>query len=269
MDEKSAAETGQVTENAAEVYEELFVPALFEPWAERVAEAAGIGSGQDVLDVGCGTGVLAREAAHRTWPGGSVTGLDLNPGMLAVAKSKEPGITWEEGQAEDLPFPDERFDAVVCQFSLMFFEDRVAALEEMWRVLRPNGQLAVAVWDILEHSPGYNELAGFLEEALGDEASEGLRVSFGLGDADTLVDLFARAGIADVELATHEGRAHFPTLEAFFRAEVKGWTLADEVSQERYQELLAEAGARLGPFVQPDGAVAFPLPAHIVTAERG
>lgn len=265
---KDVAETGQVSQDAAEVYEELFVPALFEPWAKRVAKAAGVGPGQDVLDVGCGTGVLTREAARRAWPGASVTGLDLNPGMLAVARRKEPKITWKEGRAEELPFPDEAFDAVVCQFSLMFFEHRTQAIEEMWRVLRPGGRLAVAVWDSLEHAPGYQELARFLEETLGEEAAQGLRVSFGLGDEAGLTDLFDQAGIPDAQLATLDGRARFPSLEAFFRAEVKGWTLADEVSEERYQELLAQAGQRLARFVEEDGTVGFPLPAHIVTADK-
>lgn len=269
MAQDDAAETGQVSQDAAEVYEELFVPALFEPWAKRVAKAAGIAPGHDVLDVGCGTGVLTREAARRAWPGGSVMGLDLNPGMLAVARSKEPKITWKEGRAEELPFPDETFDAVVSQFSLMFFEHRPQAIEEMWRVLRPRGEVAVAVWDSLDRSPGYHELAGFLEETLGEEAAEGLRVSFGLGDQETLIDLFIQAGIADADLTTLDGRARFPSLEAFLRAEVKGWTLADEVSEERYQELLGQAGKRLERFVQDDGTVVFPLPAHVVTATKG
>lgn len=269
MTEDKAAETGQVSKDAAEVYEELFVPALFEPWADRVAEATQLAPGHEVLDVGCGTGVLAREAHRRVWPGGSVTGLDLNPAMLAVAQRKEPEIAWQEGPAEDLPYPDESFDAVVCQFSLMFFEDGVRALEEMWRVLRPGGRVGVAVWDVLEHSPGYLELAHFLEETLGEAAAEGLRVSFGLGEAETLTGLFARAGIEGAELATLEGRARFPSLEDFFRAEVRGWTLAEEVSEDRYRELLAQAETRLDRFVQPDGGVEFPLPAHIVTAGKG
>ena len=134
---------GQVSGHAAEVYETFFVPALFAPWAPRVADAALLAPGQKVLDVACGTGVLAREAALRVAPDGTVTGLDRNEGMLAVARRAAPGLDWRSGVAEALPFPDRAFDAVVSQFGLMFFDDRAAALREMWRVLRPGGRLVL------------------------------------------------------------------------------------------------------------------------------
>ena len=140
-------ELGQVSAAAAEVYEAFFVPALFAQFAGPVADAAALGAGQAVLDVACGTGVLARELRRRTGAEGRVVGLDRNAGMLAVARRSAPGIDWREGMAERLPFADGSFDAVVSQFGLMFFEDRRAALAEMWRVVRPGGRLAVAVWD--------------------------------------------------------------------------------------------------------------------------
>src|SRR5262245_51467780 len=120
--------TGQVTQDAAEVYEAFFVPALFGAWAPRVADAAQLAAGQKVLDVACGTGVLAREAARRVLPGGAVTGLDRNDGMLAVARRAAPDIDWRLGKAEALPLADGAMDSVVSQFGLMFFEDRRAAL---------------------------------------------------------------------------------------------------------------------------------------------
>lgn len=263
------AESGQVSQDAAEVYEELFVPALFEPWAARLCEAVEAGPGQHVLDVACGTGVLAREAARRVGDDGAVTGLDVNPGMLAVARRESPaGIRWEEGRAEELPFDDASFDAVACQFSLMFFEDKVAAMEEMWRVLRPGGRLAVAVWDRLERSPGYSELAGLMERILGEDAAEGLRASFVLGDAEVLTGLFEEAGLAEVRLDTVDGEARFPSVEAMVRAEVKGWTLADTVDDAQYDRLLKEMGVAMEAYVEDDGRLVFPLPAHVVTAEK-
>jgi ubiquinone/menaquinone biosynthesis C-methylase UbiE len=118
---------------------------LFEEWAPRVCKAAALLPGNKILDVACGTGVLAREAARCVQPGGMVTGLDRNEVMLTVARRVAPGIEWRQGRAEALPFPDGSFDAVVSQFGLMFFEDREGALREMWRVLKPGGRLAVAV----------------------------------------------------------------------------------------------------------------------------
>src|SRR5262245_10294831 len=123
----------------AEVYDELFVPALFAQWGPRIAEAVAIRPGQDVLDVGCGTGVLARAAAERAGRGGGsggrVVGLDPNEQMLAVARRKPTAITWQSGRAEALPFDNASFDAVVSQFALMFFESRPTAIAEMLRVL--------------------------------------------------------------------------------------------------------------------------------------
>jgi SAM-dependent methyltransferase len=87
--------------------------------------------------------------------------------MLAVARRKYPSIDWRDGRAESLPFADARFDAVLSQFGLMFFVDKVAALREMRRVLRPRGRLAVAVWDALEQSPGYAAFAALLQRLFG------------------------------------------------------------------------------------------------------
>ncbi|MFQ5468502.1 MAG: methyltransferase domain-containing protein, partial [Kiloniellaceae bacterium] len=138
--------------DGAEVYESCFVPAIFGAWASPVADAAGIEAGKRVLDVACGTGVLAREAFRRVGQKGQVVGVDLNEGMLAVAARTEPKVEWRQGDAEHLPFEDASFDVVVSQFALMYFPDRVAALREMWRVLAPDGRLAVVAWAPIERA---------------------------------------------------------------------------------------------------------------------
>jgi len=258
---------GQVTRSAADVYEEFFVPALFAPWSAPVAEAAGIAPGQDVLDVACGTGVLAREAARRVQPGGTVTGLDRNDGMLAVARRKAPGIDWRHGLAEQLPFEDGRFDAVVSQFGLMFFEDRARALAEMWRVLKPGGRLAVAVWDSLERTPGYAAMTALLHELFGEQIAEALRAPYCLGDPRALAALAAQAGIP-AQVTTRQDVVRFPSIDAWVRTDVKGWTLADMIDDRQYQLLQQKAPKALARFVQPDGTVLFDGPAHILYATR-
>jgi ubiquinone/menaquinone biosynthesis C-methylase UbiE len=139
-------EAWQVSGNAAEVYERCFVPAISGRWAPQVVDAARVAAGDRVLDVGCGTGVLARAAADGVEADRKVSGLDLNEGMLAVARRLRPNIDWRHGDATDLPFADASYDVVVSQFALMYFPDRAAALREMVRVLRTGGRLAVAVW---------------------------------------------------------------------------------------------------------------------------
>src|SRR5688572_6939023 len=230
----SASEKGQVTRNAAEVYEEFFLPALFQQWASRVADAAGIQSGQRVLDVACGTGVLARAVADRVGSAGAVVGVDVNEGMLAVARQKAPTIEWKRGRAEELPWDSNSFDAVVSQFGLMFFEDRRAALQEMMRVLRPGGRLAVAVWDSLDHTPGYAAMSDLLRQLFGEEVARALHAPFALGERQLLRSLFAEAGISDAEITTQMGTARFPSIEAWIYTEIKGWTLADVLDDTQF-----------------------------------
>src|SRR5262245_39607483 len=104
--------------NPAMIYDELFVPALFAQWGPRMAQVAAVGAGDSVLDVGCGTGVLACAAAERVVPGGHVVGIDPNEQMLAIARGKRADVDWQTGRAEDLPFDNASFDAVVSQFAL-------------------------------------------------------------------------------------------------------------------------------------------------------
>jgi len=259
---------GQVTRSAADVYEEFFVPALFLEWASPVSDAGAMSSGQTVLDVACGTGVLAREALGRVQPGGAVVGLDRNEGMLTVARRASPGIEWKQGEAESLPFADERFDVVVSQFGLMFFDDRVTALKEMWRVLRPGGRLAVAVWDDLDRTPGYAAMTALLQRLFGDKIADALRAPFILGNPDALLSLFAEAGIPNAQIETREGRARFPSIQSWVHTDVKGWTLADLIDDAQYDTLQREAPVELESFVRENGTVEFLAPAHIVTAAK-
>jgi SAM-dependent methyltransferase len=259
---------GQVTGNAAEVYEEFFVPALFQEWTDRLAEAAGVRPGERVLDVACGTGALTRTVAARVGRTGAAVGLDVNDGMLAVARRKAPSIDWRSGRAEALPFEAGSFDAVVSQFGLMFFDDRHVALGEMMRVLRRDGRLAVAVWDSLERTPGYAALTGLLLRLFGDRAADALRAPFVLGDPGALRSLFAAAGVSNATVTTHKGTARFPSIKAWMYTEVKGWTLADMIDEAQFARLLEEAEKVLGPFLAPDGTIAFEAPAHIVTATK-
>jgi SAM-dependent methyltransferase len=261
----SDSDKGQVTQSAAEIYEEFFVPALFAEWAGRVADAAGVKTGQRVLDVACGTGVLARAAAGLVGPGGSVVGLDINEGMLDVARRTGPQIEWRQGRAEGLPFDDGSFDAVVSQFGLMFFEDKIAAIREMSRVLRPGGRLAVAVWGSLERTPGYAAMVRLLERLFGKDAADGLRAPFRLGDEKTLQALFASAGLPQAEIASHNGAARFPSLRAWMYTDIKGWTLADQVDEAQFQLLVEESQRELRTFVTAEGSVQFAAPALIVT----
>jgi SAM-dependent methyltransferase len=139
---------------AAEMYEAIFVPALFAEWAPLLVEFAGVTPGQAVLDVACGTGIVARTVADVQRGQGRVVGLDLNPAMLDVARRLRPDIEWRQGDAASLPFPDGSFDVALCQMAFMFFPDRRQALREMARVVTPTGTVAFAVPGGLGSQPG-------------------------------------------------------------------------------------------------------------------
>ena len=256
---------GQVAAAAAQVYEDVFVPALFGQWAEPLLDAAGVDEGDAVLDVGCGTGVVARAAARRVGAAGQVVGLDRNDGMLAVARQTVEPIAWRTGVAERLPFDSGRFDRVVCQFALMFFDDPRRALSEMARVLRPGGTVAVATWSTLEESPGYASMVDLLRRVVSDEAADSLVVPFSLGTAELLVDLVAEAFPG--ALATrHVGTARFGSIESWIHTEIRGWTLADRIDDATYERVLSEGIQDLAPYADESGRVQFAAPALIATA---
>jgi SAM-dependent methyltransferase len=253
----------------AEIYDELFVPALFAQWGPRVADAAAVGLGQRVLDVGCGTGVLACAAAERVGPRGQVVGLDPNAQMLSVARRKPSGIVWQSGRAESLPFDDASFDAVVSQFALMFFESKSAAIAEMLRVLRPRGRLAVAVWDSLDRAPGYLALTELLRELFGADIAGAMHAPFTLGDRRELLRLFADAGVTDADARTQPGTVCFASIDAMINTErACVWTLGGMLDGQQFARLRQGAQGALQPFVRSDGSVQFDCPAHIVTATK-
>jgi len=259
--------TAQAARPPAEVYEAEFVPALFRPFSTVVADAAHITAGQRVLDVACGTGVLARTVATRVGASGAVLGLDANPAMLAVARRLDKGIAWIDGRAEALPLPAASVDAVVSQFGLMFFDDRVAALREMHRVLRPGGRLAVAVCDAVERSPGYGVLAALLQALFGDRVAAAFRAPFAIGDATLLGTLAGQAGLPRTEVLSRSATVRFASIDALVSTERACiWTLGGLLDDAQFERLLHEARRVLAPFVQRDGSVAFEMPALIIAA---
>jgi ubiquinone/menaquinone biosynthesis C-methylase UbiE len=213
--------------NPAEGYESYMVPTLFRPCAGSLIQAADPRPGERVLDVGCGTGIVARQVAARFGSGASVTGLDLSTNMLAVARAaaerEGSTIEWREGNAEQLPFPDSSFDLVLCQFALMFVGNKDAALTEMRRVVSENGRILVSVWQSLDRHPFYEALHEVIKRRLGMSALQDI---FALGRADDLRALAMRAGFREVEIEPFSLTAHFPNPDAFIAGEIEVDTAA-------------------------------------------
>lgn len=255
---------------AAKAYEEVFVPALFGEWAPRVAATAHVQSGSHVLDVACGTGVLAREAASRVGPNGFVAGVDASAGMLAVAATLAPKIEWRQGAAEALPYPGQVFDAVVSQFGLMFFTDRRQALSEMHRVLKRGGHLAVAVWASLDLAPAYAAEVALLERLAGKTAADALRAPFVLGDSKELAQLAASAGVEEIAVTTQRGVAQFSSIRFMVEADLRGWLplMGVVLTEDQIHRILQEAEYVLGAYVTAAGTTACGLAAHLLTGTK-
>lgn len=267
----------QVAGNAAETYERALTPAVFAAWAPLVVALGDPRSGERVLDVACGTGVVTRLVAQRVGQTGKVVGLDLNPGMLAVAAAtaaSEPltsaSITWQEASATRMPFPDGAFDVAYCQLGLQFFPDRPAALREMHRVLVSGGRLGLMVWRGIEHSPGFDILAAALARHVGSVAAGIMRAPFALAEAEELRELMAAAGFRDITIRPVAGTVRFPSVARFVQDYVAGSPLAGhvaKVSDEARAALVGEVGDALRSHLA-GGALAFPIEAHLASARK-
>jgi ubiquinone/menaquinone biosynthesis C-methylase UbiE len=262
----SETESFQIPIEAAEVYEAAFVPGFFAQWAPVLCQAARVEPGQAVLDVACGTGIVARTAADLVAPGGTVVGVDLNEAMLAVAARVRPDLEWRHGDAAALPFGGAEFDTVLCQMALMFFPDRAAALAEMARVVRPEGAVAVLVPGRLDAQPAFAPFVEAAARLAGPDAMSLLSTYFVCGDLDELTVLVASAGLQVTSSRTLAGTYRAPSVDAFVTTEVESTPLVERMSAAVYAALRAEAHDVLRPWTGPDGGVEAPFESVLVVA---
>ncbi|AUI51765.1 class I SAM-dependent methyltransferase [Arthrobacter crystallopoietes] len=260
-------ESFQLEEAAAEAYEAKFVPAMFTEWAQRMVTVAGVSPGQRILDVACGTGIVARTAAEIAGAE-AVTGVDINPAMLAVAARVRPEISWLQGDAAALPVPEGAFDVVLCQMALMFFPDAVAALREMCRAAVDGGTVAVAVPGRLADQPGYGPFVELVSRHADSGAMSLLGVYWACGNLEKLERLFAEAGLHGVESQTHIGEAKYSSAADFVAVEVESTPLMARLTEDQFARIRTEAAAVLQPFAAADGALTVPLQGHIVVGRK-
>ncbi|AKE89029.1 MULTISPECIES: methyltransferase domain-containing protein [Rhodococcus] len=260
----NTSENFGISPAAAEVYESRFVPAIFAQWAPRLLDQAAITTGTRVLDVACGTGIVARVAADRVGPSGRVVGVDASEAMLAVARRLRPDLEWHRGDAGALPFADGSFDAALCQMALMFFPDRARALREMRRVATE--MVAVCVPAALDEQPAYRDFVDVAVRHAGPPAASLLGTYWSCGDRDELRGWFRDAGLTVDRFTTHTGSARFPSVDAMVATEVEGSPLIERLDAGTYEAITSEARTVLARFTDPDGSVSAPLVAHIVTA---
>jgi len=252
-------------------YERFFVPAIGAPLATDLIRLAALRPGERVLDVACGTGIVARLASQQVGDTGTVAGLDVNPGMLAVARSATPPgirIEWHAASAEAMPLPDASFDVVLCQMGLQFVPDKHAALREMWRLLVRGGRLILNV-------PGptprlFTIMGEALAHHIGAEAAGFVDHVFSLHDTAEIQNLVSGAGFHDVSVQSETKPLRLPVPEAFLWQYVHSTPLAGAVAQvddERRGSLERDVVAKWQEFVK-DRALEVQVRIVVATARK-
>ena len=255
---------------AAALYERCPARYILGPWAPLLVEAARVAAGERVLDVACGTGVVTRIAAERAGRKGYVVGIDLNPGMIEVARTQPAPagapIEWFPRSALDLQLPDAAFDVVLCQQGLQFFPDKPRALAEMRRVLAPGGRLAISVWSNVGL---YNSAVGeALAQFINADTSDRFCASRKAPDRDELERLAKAAGFADVAVRVERISIHLPRVDSFVLEHLAATPVAGAVAgadADARQKLGESVISKLAGFADRDG-VTYPEETHVLTA---
>lgn len=255
-----------------EMYERWLVGPLFRPWAELTLDELKLSSGDRVLDIACGTGIVARVAKERLGDTGQIVGIDVSSDMLAVARNVAPDVDWREGNANSLPLREgEQFDIVVCQQGLQFFSDKAEAIAQMRRAMVEHGRLAVATWRSDEEIPFFRELRRVAERHLGSIADQ----RYNSGDVAVLEGLLRDAGFHDIDTKTVARTIRFDDGEPFIRLNTmafigmsaRGKAMKDDERKSVMENIINESAPVLRQY--SDGsALAFELRTNLALAIR-
>jgi len=193
MTDPNARFVGSIPEN----YDRYLGPVLFEPYARDLAGRLRVGEGARVLELACGTGIVTRRLRERMPASARLVATDLNEPMLLIAKRRlegAPGVEWRQADACALPFPPASFDAVVCQYGLMFVPDKPAAFREARRVLVPGGQFLFNTWDAIDRNPFARIAVATLREHVPVDPPTFYDVPFSMHDHTAIAALLKDAG---------------------------------------------------------------------------
>ena len=253
-------------------YDRLMVPMLFEPYAADVAKRAKTYAPRDILETAAGTGAVT-QAIHRALPNADIVATDLNPAMLEVAagRLRSDKVRFQAADAQQLPFDDQSFDLIACQFGVMFYPDKLAANREAFRVLRPGGRYLLVIWDSLHRNPASKAIHDAVAaEFPSDPPAFLARVPFGYADLEIVTADLMAAGFDDLEFETLAHRSRAPSALDAAAGMCQGSPLRSEIEARDRDALdrATEAAARaLRQFEGPDGFDA-PMSAHLVTATK-
>lgn len=257
----------QLAQHQATAYER-FTRVFMEGSARLLAEGALIHAGDVVLDLACGTGLVARHAAALVTPGGRMVGADINPAMLEIARNTATDVEWVEAPCDALPFADDTFTHVICQQGFQFFPDPLAAMRESRRVLATSGVLIATVWATPGHNPYIEHQLELLAE-LDPSLAASVQRAIPANADDFLRSTAETADFHDIEITMLEHDVDIADFTAWFLAQTGGtpWgpTLAALPDTGR-QELAAAMAHRIQPYATPEGGHRLPFRSHRLRA---
>ena len=247
-----------------------FAYKIMEPWTDDLIRSANCRDGDRVLDVACGTGVVANRVNLVTGKSCVITGIDLNEAMLGAARSN-PQIEWHQGSANDLPFDPGSFDVVLCQQGLQYFPDRAAAMKEMARVLFSGGRLAINVWGALDRQPFHAALANAIENFLGTEARSAFAdLAFSLNTAEELRGLASDAGFEDIHIRFEHRTVRYPAPAGLVTGFMGATPMAGQfaaLTDDQKHAFVTHVINGVAGYVD-DAGLASPMENHFLTASK-
>jgi ubiquinone/menaquinone biosynthesis C-methylase UbiE len=216
-------------------YDQYLGPVLFEPYAIDLVSRINKASYKNVLELACGTGRVTKHLVSSLPAQGSLIATDLNKDMLNVAKNIIPGthVKWMVVDAQELPFDENTFDHIICQFGVMFFPDKKKGFDEAYRVLQTNGRFLFNVWDSLEMNPRSAIIKQIMQEIMGDEAPDFLsKGPYSYYDKDIIEASLESAGFKNIKLEVVQKTAYYAFAEDLIKGFVDGSPLSAYLVQQ-------------------------------------
>ncbi len=264
----------QLARESAERYQSILTPAILGPFAQALVDVTALQSNEQVVDVGCGTGAAARYAAEAVGNSGRVTGVDVNTGMLEVARSlpatQGASIEWREANATQLPLDDHSIDAVLCAQTLQFIKEKNQVLSEMRRVAKSGGRVAISLWCNIEDNPYFYTLVEAITRHIGPEISAGLKSAFALSDVNEIYDLLKEAGFEQVDMTVTQLDLKLPKLTEFVPRHISATPMAtgfNRASDTTRQVVIQDVTEKLSQY-QTNSHAQIPFKSHMIIARK-
>lgn len=264
----------QLNNDGPEAYEKYIVPAFSGSWARDIVSRAQLRKGNRVLDVGCGSGIVARYAYIELGERSCVAGIDTNKGMLKkaceIAHPKISSIKWILAHINKIPFKDDIFDVIFCQQCLQFLPDRHRSLAEIRRVLAGRGSIYFSVWRSIDNFPFYTALYKALETYVNKEAASILMSAFTLGDSQKLRELFKDTGFTNIDITLVIKNMCFSPFDEFLIGGIAASPFSNDIfalSEKKRDEMFQMIRDSLSYYIHNRGFAA-PMECYVISAQK-